>query len=148
MTLMVDRAFLADVEDIAPLFDAYRRFYGQAGDLELARTFIRERLERSESIIFLAKLDSCAVGYTQLYPSFTSGGAARIFILNDLYVAPQAEGQGVGTALVKAAETFARLQGAVGLRLFTNVDNHRAQAVYRRSGWSRNDAFLMYELPL
>jgi ribosomal protein S18 acetylase RimI-like enzyme len=148
MTLTIECACLADVEDIAPLFDAYRRFYGQPGDLGLARAFIRERLERSESIIFLAKLDGCAVGYTQLYPSFTSGGAARIFILNDLYVAPQAEGQGVGAALVKTAEAFARLQGAAGLRLFTNVDNLRAQALYRRSGWSRNDAFLMYELPL
>ena len=148
MTLTIDRACVRDVEDIAPLFDAYRRFYGRDRDLKLAEAFIRERLERSESIIFLARLDGRAVGYTQLYPSFTSGGAARIFILNDLYVTLDAEGQGVGTALVKTAEAFAQAEGAAGMRLFTEIDNRRAQALYRRSGWARNDAFLMYERAL
>jgi len=148
MTLTIDRACVADVDDIAPLFDAYRRFYGRDRDLGLARAFIYERLERSESTIFLAKVGGRPVGYAQLFPSFTSGGAARIFILNDLYVVLEAEGQGVGTALLKAAQAFAQVQGAVGMRLFTNIDNRRAQGLYRRSGWARNDAFIMYELPL
>jgi GNAT superfamily N-acetyltransferase len=114
----------------------------------LALAFVRERLERSESTIFVARLGGRAVGFTQLYPSFTSTGAARIFILNDLYVAPEAEGRGVATALLEAAGVFARSEGAVRLRLSTNLDNHRAQALYERWGWARNDAFLMYELPL
>ena len=102
----------ADVEAIAPLFDAYRRFHGCAADPDLARSFIGERLKRSESTIFVARLAACAVGFTQLYPSFTSTGAARVFILNDLYVAPEAEGQGVATALMlQAAADFARRPG-------------------------------------
>lgn len=148
MTLAIDRAGLADVEAVAPLFDAYRRFHGQAGDLALARAFLRERLERSESTVFVARQAARAVGFTQLYPSFTSAGAARTFILNDLYVAPEAEGLGVGARLLKTAEAFARSQGAVRLTLVTGVDNHRAQVLYERTGWVRTDAFLVYNRPL
>jgi len=148
MTFMIERAGLADVDAIAPLFDAYRCFHGCAADPDLARSFLAERLERSESTIFVARLAGPVVGFTQLYPSFTSTGAARVFILNDLYVAPEAEGRGVATALMKAAEAFARLQGAVSLRLATTIDNHRAQALYRRTGWTRTDSYLTYELPL
>lgn len=148
MTLTIDRACLADLEEVAPLFNAYRQFLDQPGDLALARAFIRERLERSESVIFLARIDGRPVGYVQLYPSFTSAGAARIFILNDLYVSLREEGQGAGTALLKAAEAFARSQGVAALRLATNIDNRRAQALYRMSGWSRSDTCLIYELPL
>ena len=148
MTLTIDRACLADVEDIAPLFDAYRGFYGRPGDIGLARAFIGERLERSESTIFLARVDGAAVGFAQLYPFFTSLSCGRTFILNDLYVALKAEGQGAGTALLKTAEAFARSQGAVALRLTTNIGNRRAQTLYRRHGWARNDAFVIYDLPI
>jgi ribosomal protein S18 acetylase RimI-like enzyme len=148
MTLAIDRAGLSDVEDLAPLFDGYRRFYGQSPDLDLARAFLHGRLARGESTILLARLGAQAVGFTQLYPSFTSAGAARIFILNDLYVLPQAEGQGVGAALLEAAERFGRSAGAVRLTLVTGVDNQRAQALYQRAGWARSDAFVTFNRPL
>jgi ribosomal protein S18 acetylase RimI-like enzyme len=148
MTFKIERASRADADAIAPLFDAYRRFHGCAGDLDLARSFIGERLERSESTIFVARRSARIVGFVQLYPSFTSTGAARILILNDLYVAPEAEGQGMATGLMKAAEEFARSQGSVSLRLATGVDNHRAQALYQHTGWTRTNAYLTYELPL
>lgn len=148
MTFVIERAGHADADAVAPLFDAYRRFHGCPGDLGLARAFIRERLERSESTIFMARLEARVLGFAQLYPSFTSTGAARVFILNDLYVAPEVEGQGVGSALLKAAEAFARSQGSVALRLSTTVDNHRAQALYDRLGWTRTDNYRTYELRL
>lgn len=148
MAFVIERAGQTDAEAVAPLFDAYRRFHGCVGDLGLARAFIRERLERSESTIFIARLESRVLGFTQLYPSFTSMGAARVFILNDLYVAPEAEGQGVGAALLETAAAFARSQGSVALRLSTTVENHRAQPLYDRMGWTRTDHYLTYELPL
>jgi GNAT superfamily N-acetyltransferase len=148
MTFSIECAGPADADAIAPLFDAYRRFHGCAADPDLARSFIGERLQRSESTIFVARRAARAVGFTQLYPSFTSTGAARIFVLNDLYVAPEAEGQGVATALMKAAEAFARSQGAISLRLATGVGNHRAQALYQRTGWTRTDAYITYEFAL
>jgi ribosomal protein S18 acetylase RimI-like enzyme len=148
MTFTIERATPADADAIAPLFDAYRQFHDCAADLDLARSFIGERLERSESTIFVARRSARIVGFAQLYASFTSTGAGRVFILNDLYVAPEAEGQGMATGLMKAAEAFARSQGALSLRLAAKVDNHRARALYERTGWKRNEAYVTYDLPL
>ena len=87
--IQVRRASVRDLEALVPLFDVYRQFYGQPADIPLARAFLSERFEHDESVIFVAT-DSTgsAVGFTQLYPSVSSVSAARIFILNDLFVAP------------------------------------------------------------
>ena len=80
-----------------------------------------------------------------LFPSFTSVGTARLFVLNDLFVAPAARGRGVGSALLDAAAAHARAAGAVRLVLQTATDNSPAQRLYERRGWTRDDAFVTYE---
>ncbi len=146
--LTVRRAGTDNLDALALLFDAYRRFYRQPADLAGGRAFLAERIARGESAIFLAELDGQPAGFTQLYPSFTSAGMARIFILNDLFVAPEARGQGVATTLLRRAAEFGREEGAVRLVLSTATDNFTAQAVYEREGWLRDDAFLTYRLAL
>jgi GNAT superfamily N-acetyltransferase len=132
------------------MFDAYRQFYKQSPDLELARSFLRERFELDQSIIFLATdLDgSSALGFTQLYPSFSSGLARRIFVLNDLFVVPPARRRKVGRLLLEAAAEFGRSVGAARLTLSTALDNAPAQALYEMSGWRRDTVFCTYTLPL
>src|SRR6266446_5967500 len=92
-----------DIDLIAPLFDSYRQFYDEPADAELAAAFIRDRLQAKESVIFLAEESDEgtreALGFVQLYPSFSSVAACRIWVLNDLFVAPEARGRGVGRAL-------------------------------------------------
>ena len=146
--MVVRRAGSDDLDSLAALFDAYRQFYLQPSDPGGARAFLAERIEREQSIIFLAEAETGALGFTQLYPSFTSTGMARIFILNDLFVIPEARGKGVGSALLRRAAEFARGEGAVRLLLSTAVDNFAAQGVYEREGWERDDAFLTYRLAL
>jgi GNAT superfamily N-acetyltransferase len=141
-------ATVADVDELAVLFDGYRQFYRQPSDLAGACAFLGERLARAESVVFLALDGEQAVGFTQLYPSFTSAGMARIFVLNDLFVAPGARGRGIGAALLRHAAEFARGEGAVRLALSTEKTNATAQALYEREGWRRDDAFLSYTLPL
>ncbi len=149
MTISVRRAKLDDLPALAPLFDAYRGFYGKPSDLPLAARFLRERLERGQSAVFLAgDEDGRAAGFVQLYPSFTSVGAAPVQILNDLFVDPKARGKGVGRALVDAAEDFARQSGAVRLSLSTGVGNAEAQALYRAQGWIRDERFCTFEKQL
>ena len=143
------QATLADLDQLAPLFDAYRRFYKQPADLPGARAFLAERFERSESVVFLALGDDgTALGFTQLYPSFTSTGMKRIFVLNDLYVAPEGRRKGIGRMLLEAAADFARQAGAARLALSTAVDNHTAQSLYETAGWTRDSDFYTYKLPL
>ena len=135
-------------ELVAPLFDAYRQFYGQLPDLEGARRFLSERLGRGESVIFAAVEDGPALGFTQLYPSFSSVSMTSIWILNDLFVAEDARRQGVGARLLRAARDHALRTGAARLVLATAVTNTTAQALYEQEGWRRDTVFLHYEYEL
>jgi ribosomal protein S18 acetylase RimI-like enzyme len=145
----VRRATAGDLEMLVPLFDAYRQFYRMPGDIDLARRFLRERLEQDESVIFVALLaDGSAAGFTQLYPSFSSVSAARILILNDLYVRPEARRKKIGSLLLGAAAEYGREVGAVRLTLSTEVTNTDAQALYEREGWVRQEEFYNYNLAL
>ena len=148
-TVVVRQATLADLDAIAPLFDAYRQFYGKQPDLGLARRFLRERLERKESVVLIAhEKDGKAVGFTQLYPSFSSGQARSIYILNDLFVVPESRRLGVGRLLLDAAADFGRNAAAASLTLATAVSNLPAQSLYETAGWSRDTEFYTYHLPL
>jgi GNAT superfamily N-acetyltransferase len=147
-TIAVKVAGVEELDRLVPLFDAYRRFYRKRGDVEGARKFLRARMERGESVVLLALEGARAIGFTQLYPSFSSAAMARIFILNDLFVAPDARRRGVGADLLDAAAKHARGEGAVRMVLSTEVTNLTAQALYEKSGWRRDVNFLVYQLIL
>jgi len=144
----VRRAGLADLDALVPLFDAYRRFYRQSGDPVGARRFLDERLTRGESAVFLAYGDGRAMGFTQLYPSFSSGAMAKIVVLNDLFVEPAYRRNGVAAALMDAAVRYAREAGAIRLTLSTELANAPAQALYEKLGWKRDTSFCVYQFPL
>lgn len=148
MTAVIRRTGLTHLDVVARLFDQYRGFYGQPSDPALARDFIRERMERDESVILLAWVDDAAVGFTQLYPAFSSVSASRVWILNDLLVLPEARRMGVARALLSSAAEFARADGALRLELETDHDNASAQALYRAMGWVPYDGTLRFRLPL
>jgi GNAT superfamily N-acetyltransferase len=144
----VRQATVADLNLVVPLFEAYRRFYRQPSEPERARRFLLERFGHNQSVIFLAFEDAVAIGFTQLYPSFSSGAMARIFILNDLFVSPEARRRGAGAALLQAAAQYGRRVGALRLVLSTEITNTTAQSVYERMGWKRDDVFCVYQLAL
>jgi len=144
----IRRALPADLPALAPMFDRYRQFYGRPSDPELASNFLAARMDRGESVVFLALEAGRPVGFVQLYPGFSSVGAARTFVLNDLYVEANARRGGAGRGLVAAAIAHARAAGAAGLSLQTGVDNQGAQRLYERLGWRRQTDFLEYGLSL
>src|SRR5579883_2841189 len=146
----VIEAGIGDVERVAPLFDAYRQFYQQPADLAGAKAYLTQRLERHESTIFLAVQETARtpVGFTQLYPSFSSISLQPLWILNDLYVAPEVRRLGVGRALLERARVFATAAGAKEMVLQTAVTNTAAQALYESLGWKRDELYYTYELAL
>ncbi len=144
MTLIVRQAVLSDLDSLVPLFDGYRQFYGRAADLEAARAFLLARFQHNQSVIFVAEWDGQAVGFTQLYPSFSSILMGRTFVLNDLFVHPDHRRHGAGSQLLNAATEFARTVGAVRLTLFTDTANVTAQAVYQAGGWVRDEQYYVY----
>jgi ribosomal protein S18 acetylase RimI-like enzyme len=146
--LEVVRSTPADVGEVAPLFDAYRQFYGKAPDVEAARRFLFARLNKDESVLFIARLEGKVVGFVNLYPVFSSVNLTRQWILNDLFVAPEARQLGVGRALTERAHRLAEATQANGLTLETAVDNVAAQKLYESLGWKRDDEFYRYFLPV
>jgi ribosomal protein S18 acetylase RimI-like enzyme len=140
----IERVEVRHIAEIAPLFDAYRRFYGQVDD-PAARSFLEERVARRESVVFLARLQGAAIGFCQLYPCFASVSLTRMFVLYDLFVAQQGRRCGVGAALLRAAVDYAAEKGAGQLMLQTAVTNLPAQRLYEREGWVRDNDFYVYE---
>jgi GNAT superfamily N-acetyltransferase len=148
--MLIKRAAVTDLDAVAPLFDAYRQFYGQRSDPAAARAFLGERLRREESVIFFAVAEgepgNEALGFTQLYPSFSSVSVRRLWILNDLFVRTGVRRDGVGRRLLERAREWAIETDAKGLTLATAVSNAAARALYESCGWRRDDEFEHYVL--
>ena len=136
---LLRRATLDDLDAVAPLFDAYRQFYSQPTDVMRARDYLQARMTFGESVVLVAERAGQVVGFTQLYPIFSSVRTARTWLLNDLFVAESARRFGVARALLDAAANFAREEGAAGLMLETTRDNGPARALYRAAGWNEDD---------
>ena len=142
--LKVRQANVLDLDQLVELFDDYRQFYGQASDIGSARRFLGDRFEHQQSIIFIAQDEERSVGFTQLYPSFSSTRMMRTLILNDLFVSRDARKRGIGRALLSAATEYARDIGALRLSLYTAFDNLNAQALYEDEGWTKETHFIGY----
>jgi ribosomal protein S18 acetylase RimI-like enzyme len=142
--ITVRQAALSDVEALCLLFDSYRQFYGRNSDISAAREFLLARFNHGESVLFIAHEGATPVGFTQLYPSFSSVSLARVFVLNDLYVSEQARRKGIATKLMSAATDFAKSLGAVRISLSTATNNETAQALYQSAGWKRDEQFFVY----
>ena len=136
------------LEEVSKLFDQYRVFYKQPSDLEAARKFLQERFQKNDSTVFVASNDGCIVGFTQLYPSFSSVSMKRVWILNDLFVEETCRRKGVAKLLMSAAENFARETQAVRLILATQISNTATQALYESLGYSKDEEFYHYALRL
>jgi ribosomal protein S18 acetylase RimI-like enzyme len=149
MEVHIKQAELNDLQGIAELFDAYRVFYDQETNISLARDFINERLENSESTIFCAKTaDGKYLGFTQLYPSFSSVSAQRSWILNDLYVSKESRGTGIGKKLLNKAKEYALNTKAKGISLETARSNIQAQNLYESLGYVKDIGYYSYFLSL
>jgi GNAT superfamily N-acetyltransferase len=142
------QATVLDIDLLVPLFDGYRQFYRQPSEPERIRRFLLDRFEHHQSVIFLAVQEGAGIGFAQMYPSFSSGALARIYVLNDLFVDPGVRRNGIGAALLEVAADYGRRIGALRLVLSTEVTNTAAQALYEKLGWDRNTDFYSYHLVL
>lgn len=139
----------ATLEQCADLFDQYRQFYQQPSDISAATSFIAQRLTNQDSIIYMAiDEQNQGMGFTQLFPSFSSVAMKQVYILNDLFVAPNARKQGVAKALMKTAQAFAEKNQAHAIKLATAKDNHQAKALYDQLNYKLIDSFDYYTLKI
>jgi ribosomal protein S18 acetylase RimI-like enzyme len=81
------------------------------------------------------------VGFVQLYPGFSSLSLGRAWVLNDLYVAPEARRHGAARLLMEAARRHGVRTGAVRIELATAKTNRAARALYDALGYELDDHF-------
>jgi GNAT superfamily N-acetyltransferase len=149
-SLSVRCADASDVGLIAPLFDAYRVFYAQPSDPESARRFLADRLARDEAVVLVAVDGSTqdAVGFAQLYRSFSSVSLGPIVILNDLFVVPAWRGRGVGRLLIEETARHARAAGAIRVEIATQHTNAGARRLYEALGFIADNEFVHLSLAM
>ena len=143
-SITVRQAVFSDLEELAELFNLYRIFQGKASDLQAARSFLRQRFDHGESVVFIAHENSLPLGFAQLYPSYSSTSLARVFILNDLFVTESGRRKGIASRLLAALESYAWKHGAARVTLNVARDNVQGQALYEAQGWSQDAQFFMY----
>ena len=139
--MIVRRAKKKDIEQLSILFDKYRIFYKQQPDIATAKSFLKKRMKRNESVIFVAEERKELIGFTQLFPIFSSVSMKRTWLLNDLYVNEKARGIGAATVLLNAAKEFGAATKSKWLLLQTAADNFTAQKVYEKNGWVKEADF-------
>lgn len=144
MPLTVRTATPDDLDAIAPLFDAYRRFFTEKPDLETSRRFLGERLERGESVVLAAFEGSEAAGFLQLYPLFSSWYCKRQWFLSDLYVDERFRERGIGKHLVAACIDFAKRGGARAILVELPFSEPHLVKFYGELGFTKDDVFDLY----
>ncbi|HEY5691961.1 MAG TPA: GNAT family N-acetyltransferase [Cyclobacteriaceae bacterium] len=101
----IRKAELMDLNYLAELFDQYRVFYKKNSDVESTRLFLKTRIKKKESEIFVSfNNEGKMTGFTQLYSSFSSTTLKRFWVLNDLFVHQDFRRQGYSIALIEKAK--------------------------------------------
>lgn len=145
----ITQAAINDIEAAAELFNEYRVFYGRPSDIEAARNFLADRINNNESVIYIAYDENGnGMGFTQLYPLFSSTRVSKLWLLNDLYVNEKSRKKGVAEALLERAKQLAKETNSCGLTLETANNNLPAQKLYEKNGWQRDEehTFFSWEI--
>jgi ribosomal protein S18 acetylase RimI-like enzyme len=141
------QAITEDLDQLSILFAQYRVFYGQLFEIDASRKFLEERLTKEESVVFIALDNNAYAGFAQLYPSFSSVGLKKIWILNDLFVSADHRQKGVAQSLINHVIEYSKATDRKKVVLSTAYDNFNAQKLYEKLGFTRED-FYNYELPV
>lgn len=145
---MISFGTLDNLPDLVGLFDKYRIFYNKDSDLKGAEQFLSERIKNQESVIYIYYDKNIAVGFTQLYPTYSSARMVKNWILNDLFVLEEYRKTGVATQLINKVIEFAKSNDANFVQLETQVDNFVAQKLYQHLGFELQEPdkeFLLYK---
>ena len=142
--LDIKRASLVDLQQLLPLFENYQKFYQIRQNSGKCFEFLTQRLNKKDSIIYLAYSDQTAVGFAQIFPQFSSMAMQVIWLLNDLYVNQENRQRGVATQLVKNIENQAACEKIFSIKLATAINNEKARKLYDSLGYTTIDQFKHY----
>jgi ribosomal protein S18 acetylase RimI-like enzyme len=146
---MIRKATIQDLDQLTTLFDQYLLFYKRPSNVEKHKSYLKERIENNEAIIFMAFDDEStdkAIGFTLIYPTFSSILLNKILILNDLYVDSTIRNKGTGEQLILKTVELAKELNIKLVRLRTAKNNIVAQGLYHKMGFVRDELVYTYDL--
>ena len=141
----ISKANASDLPELHALVEKYRAFYKQA-ESDKTLSYLEQRIANDEAIVFIARVNGAAVGFTLLYPTFSTVSLSNIWLLNDLYVDESARGNGIASELMDVEELAAKSAGATRVFLRTANDNLPAQSLYEGRNWVKDEVFRRYDL--
>ena len=143
--MKVREAKLSDLKNQSQLFNSYRMFYGKKFDLEVAEEFLRSRIEKKDSKIFVCDFNNELSGFVQLYPLFSSTRVSKYWLLNDLYVDVNKRGKGFSKLLIERSKELVIESKACGMMLETEKSNDIGNKLYPSTGFKKIELSNFYE---
>ncbi len=143
--MKVREAKLSDLKNLSVLFNSYRMFYGKKFDLKVAEVFLRSRIKKKDSKIFVCDFNNELSGFVQLYPLFSSTRVSKYWLLNDLYVDINKRGKGYSKLLIERSKELVIESKACGMMLETEKSNDIGNKLYPSTGFKKNELSNFYE---
>ena len=143
--MKVREAKLSDLKNLSVLFNSYRMFYGKKFDLKVAEEFLRSRIKKKDSKIFVCDFNNELSGFVQLYPLFSSTRVSKYWLLNDLYVDINKWGKGYSKLLIERSKELVIESKACGMMLETEKSNDIGNKLYPSTGFKKNELSNFYE---
>jgi GNAT superfamily N-acetyltransferase len=141
----------ADLPELLPLMRGYCDFYevDPSDDALLAMSRALIANPKHEGFQLVARDGAGhAIGFATVFWMWATSSASRIGVMNDLFVDPEARGNGTADELIAECARLVRERGGKSLEWQTAKDNHRAQKVYDRVGAQRDERWLSYSIEL
>ena len=149
MNYKIIKATKENINQVGKLFDLYRQFYKYDSDLIKSTNYIKNRLTKKESKIFIAiNNNNEGIGFVQLYETFGSLDLGKIIILYDLYVDKDHRKNKVGRQLMLRSHEYAKKINAKRIQLSTATDNFIGQSLYESLGYVKDIDFYTYDFEI
>jgi ribosomal protein S18 acetylase RimI-like enzyme len=134
----------ADLEAVLALHRDFFAEDGYAFRKEESRANLSLLLEdQSLGRVFVLEDEGMVAGYLVLTFGFSLEFHGRNAMVDELYIAPEHRGQGLGTKALAAAEAACRELGIRAVHLVVERYKTEAQALYRRIGFVPYDRVIM-----
>ena len=132
---------VARIDDLPRLVGLLKILFSQEAEFapdcgKQTRALEKILSDESAGTVYVAREDGLVVAMASLIytVSTAEGGTAALF--EDLIVLPSHRGRGIAAALVRFIIAEARRRGVLRLTLLTDMQNQRAQALYRKLGFA------------
>jgi GNAT superfamily N-acetyltransferase len=140
----------ADIPALVPLVEQYWRFEAIGGfDAQGVATLLRRVVaDPALGRVWLASIDGQPAGYLLAVFVFSLEHQGLTAEIDELFVAPQYRGRGLGMRLLAAGEAAFRIAGCTQVALQIGRDNSAARSFYRSHGYQDRAGFELVDKSL